>query len=95
MFADNMPVQVRQRALYFKLSRFAAMPDVVGKPLFGRQAGQPGKMFGNILMFVRQRIDAEAAVSDRIGMIRALRLMHSITVGGSSVTGATAVIVMP
>ena len=92
---DNTAVQVRQRAFDFELSGLPSMPNMVFEAFFGREVGQSGKVFGNILLAVVERVDTQIAVARRMGMMADWRLMHSMTVGGSSVTAVTAVKVMP
>ena len=84
-----------QCAFNFELTGLPSMPNMVFEAFFGREVGQSGKVFSNILLAVVERVDAQVTVALQDGNDGGLALMHSMTVGGSSVMAVTAVIVMP
>ena len=55
-------VQVRQRAFDLQLAAAASVPDVVFEALFGREGGEAGEVFGNVLLVCGEDVDAGGAV---------------------------------
>ena len=60
---DNTAVQVRQRTFNLELSGLPSMPNMVFETFFGRELGQSGKVFGDILLAVIERVDAQIMVA--------------------------------
>ncbi len=60
---DNAAVQVRQCVFNFELSGLPSMPNMVFEAFFGREVGQSGKVFGDILLAIVECVDAQITVA--------------------------------
>lgn len=50
VLGGDFAVQVGECAFHLQLAGLAAVPDVVFEALFGRQRGEAGEVFGDVLL---------------------------------------------
>ena len=92
---QHAAMQMRQGIGHLRLAAGAVGPNMLLEALLRGELGDAGKVLGTSCCCADSTFTHKWPLARKIGWMAALRLMHSTSVGGSSVTLVTAVMVMP